>query len=389
MILALLAACTESTPTGPTADPLDGGWVGVVVREPAKWEATVGAEREGWIALHKNDWLAAVAAGGAPASRAAAELAVMNRVLDGLSRQAWARLAQTWSDRGGLPEESALPLFAKLAGAPSTVGMEAVRLPPAFGSVDGEPVAWMLAHAEAEVWKREAAVRGGDRGDLAGLRRAAAEAAWQEGIPGGERRLYDPLVHDTLATAYGLAGTPVPELAGRLFSDHLGAEGLPLREELGALGVPLPAEADSPEACRATLQALDAKLDPWGQALAGAASVEGKALLQDLQLVAGLRARVLTTLAVQELDRQHPGCASILARNAIDAGDAREIGPLNPPTAFAVLAAAELQGGHVREALDALQPLASPFPETTGVREVTGDLAVLLGMNRIGDSREN
>lgn len=389
MILALLVACGPGDDTKLPKDPLDSSWVGTLAREPARFEGLVAAERAGWIALHKNDWNGAFAAGGTPALRARAELATLHRVLDGMSRMAWARLAQTWSDRGGLPAQSALPVFAQLGGAPSTVGMAAVKLPIAFAAIEGEPVAWILTHGEAAVWTAEKAVRDGDAGQIPALRTAASEPAWQEPIDGGERRLYDPLVHGTLAVAYGVGSTPPTDLAGLIFSAHLGAGDNPLREELTALSLPLPAATDDATACRATLQALDTRLDPWAKATHDAAPPEAQSLLDDLALVAGLRARVLTTLAVQELDQHHAECAAILARNAIDAGDSRAIGPLNPPTAYAVLAAAELEGGHVREALDALQPLSTSFPETTGLREVTGDLAVILGMNRIGDSREN
>ena len=95
---------------------------------------------------------------------------------------AWAQLAQTWSDRGGLPVQSALPLFAQLGGAPSTVGMATVRLPVVFSAVEGEPVAWILEHGEAAVWAAEKAVRGGDAGQIATLRTAATEPAWREPI---------------------------------------------------------------------------------------------------------------------------------------------------------------------------------------------------------------
>ena len=56
---------------------------------------------------------------------------------------------------------------------------------------------------------------------------------------------------------------------------------------------------------------------------------------------------------------------------------------------FAVLATANLQTGHTREALDALQVLVGPWPEVTGLDELVGDLAVLEGIHRSGDSREN
>jgi len=62
---------------------------------------------------------------------------------------------------------------------------------------------------------------------------------------------------------------------------------------------------------------------------------------------------------------------------------------LNPPTLFAVSAAANLRTGRTREALDALEVLVGAYPEIKGLDETVGDLAVLQGLDRAGDSREN
>lgn len=383
--MIFLLACADDVATPAPAGPLDRGWVARVAASPTAFHATVDRDRPGWTALHRNDWAAAWAAGPAARARAAAELATFHRVLADLQTEAWGGLVRAWSARGGLPAESALGIWAKMAGVGELGAVGAIQVPSPFGALSGEPGAWMIEHAAGEVWRAEGRVRGGDLAAVESLRELAAEPALREPIAGGARVLYDPLVHATLAEAYGRAATPVQGDEAELFSARLDDAGAPA-DALPALAISVPTETDDPDGCRATVAALDAHLDPWA---GGLKEQEGGGLVDELRLVDGLRSRVLTALAVQALDRGHPGCAAALALDSLDATSARSVGPLNHPTAFAVLALASMRAGRVREALDALQPLMEPFPETTGAREVTGDLAVLLGMDRIGDSREN
>ena len=100
--LTLLGGCgSEGEPPAATPARLGGTWLDEIVREPSRFTARVADSREGWIALHRNDWPAAVAAGGDPAARAHAELARYYRVLAALDTEAWARLGgHTYFRRG-------------------------------------------------------------------------------------------------------------------------------------------------------------------------------------------------------------------------------------------------------------------------------------------------
>ena len=63
---------------------------------------------------------------------------------------------------------------------------------------------------------------------------------------------------------------------------------------------------------------------------------------------------------------------------------------MNLPGLYAVQATAQLRSGHVREALDSLHVLTGPpLSEAHGVDEIVGDLAILRGLDRQGDSKEN
>ena len=88
-LLALLLGCTPSPPPAPTPTLLEQGWIATVVRDPAAFSTLIEDDRAGWVALHRNDWLGAEAAGGAAAPRARAELATFHGVLASLSEQVW------------------------------------------------------------------------------------------------------------------------------------------------------------------------------------------------------------------------------------------------------------------------------------------------------------
>ena len=157
---------------------------------------------------------------------------------------------------------------------------------------------------------------------------------------------------------------------------------------LARLGLTDPGK-DDVDACRDLARALDRQLDSWQTVLDASAPEDGKALVHDLRLVAGLRSRVLVLWGVEALRADRPRCAGAWAELALDHEHPREITPVNPPTLFAVAAAANLRTGRTREALDALEVLTTAYPQIHGLDETVGDLAVLQGLDRNGVSREN
>ncbi|MFZ5475509.1 MAG: hypothetical protein ACOZNI_01935 [Myxococcota bacterium] len=379
----LLAACGDSGDVA-VAPPsgLDGGWVAVVVREPAKFQALVdGDARDGWIALHKNDWTAAVAAGGVPARRALDELVTFHAVLADLSADTWLLFGATWERRGTLPKESVFPRLVRLA-ATDAGDKDAVA------HWDGVPAAPMPP-ALAEREQLHAKLLGGE-GDLDALRRSAHEPLFTENAEGVTRPFYDPIVHRSLSEGYRRRAATVPApatpLEGQLFSASLGADDA---QTLVSLGVTFPASGDVEDTCREAVRALDSRLDAWRLQLGSAAGDDGRALLNELRLVEGTRSRLLVSQAVAALAADQPRCAVAYAELARDHEAARSISPVNSPTLFAVLAAGNLRTGRAREALDALEVLTGPYPEVVALDETVGDLTVLQGIDRAGDSREN
>lgn len=351
----------------PTAGLLDGWWGAEVVAHPEQFTARVASTREGWIALHRNDLGAAVAAGGDPAARAHGELARFYRVLAALDSEVWARLGQRWRDRGTLPTDSALPWLVGAALRDAGRDDEAATWP------GGPPP----VPAVAERQKLHEAVRAGatPRSTLD----AAPDPLLREPVDGGTRDLSDPWRLRTAARVAAREAERTPPLDTTLFS------GLATPLPLPAPAADAVADAD---ACRASVRPLDAEFDAWQKAAAGSAPSDGRALLDDLRLVDGARARTLVDLAVAALDADRPACALALGQLALDHEAPRAIGPVNSPTLFAVIASAQLRVGRTREALDALDVLASGWPETAGLDETLGTLVVLEGLDRRGDSRE-
>lgn len=386
-LLLLLAACEGEGPESPATTPLAASWVTAVVADPTRFSAVVDPAREGWVALHRNDWLAASAAGGAAGTRAAVELTTLHRVLAGLSDDAWLALGEGWEKRGTLPKDSLFPRIVTIAALDANRTEAAAR----WGAMPAPPEPAELA----DLALRHEALRRGE-GDVDAFRRAAASpiateaaetlAVASNGAPPSPsalvRTFYDPRVHRTLAATYearAKAGPAPTDLGAQLFSADLGVDP----------GVVFPVAGDDAEACRDAVRQLDAKLDAWATQLGTTANDDGRALLDDLRLVAGTRSRLLVSKGVDALQASQPRCALAYAEMARDHEDPRAVGPLNSPTLFAVLATANLRTGHTREALDALEVLTAPFPETTALDETVGDLAVLQGIDRAGDSREN
>ena len=385
MLLLVVFGCDQTADVATPRSPpgLDGTWIAEIVREPARFTALVDGEaREGWIALHRNDWLAAAAAGGVPSKRALEELATFHTVLADLSDDAWLTLGRTWEARGTLPTDSVFPRLVRLAATDAAddvlvkhwEAVPAAPAPPALTTREQLHAKLLAADADIEALRPE----------IEALRGDAKVPLFTESAKSVERSFYDPIVHRTLASTY------------RRCAERLSAAATPLEASLfsggpfDALGVSFPTSAeDDAESCRTAVRALDAVMDPWKVQLGTTASEQGRELLHELRLVEGLRARILSAQAVAALEADRPRCALAYAEMALDHESPRALGPINAPTLYAVMASADLRTGHTREALDALQVLTTPFPETVALDETVGDLAVLLGIDRAGDSREN
>jgi hypothetical protein len=383
LLLATLLACGgQSDVAQAPRSGFDDSWLAAIAREPARFGAVVDKDRAGWIALHRNDWGAAARTEGPAAARAAGELAVMHGVLAGVSNDAWRALGTTWEQRGHFPTDSILPkliaLAAKDAGD-ATAQARWERLPGRTDPVVDERVALHTRIRKSSP-------------DPALLLQQAREPMVIEASEAGPRPFWDPMLHLSLSQSHAavIAATwPEDPLERSLFSGGVDpADGSPTAT-LAKLGLSLPPRDDA-DACREVARTFGAQLESWWVAFDAAhGSDESRALANDLQLVRGMRSRALVDWAVDAMGNDRPRCALVLAELALDHEHPREITPLNPPTLYAVLAHANLRTGRTREALDALEVLVTPFPETTGLDETVGDLAVLSGLDRVGDSREN
>ena len=413
----LLAGCSgDGAPanSGLSADPLDGGWVETVAMKPAAFAEVVSDQsRAGWIALHANRYQEA-AAHGEPVvtARAQEALAVLNEDLARLSHLTWQRTFTEWESRSGIPEGSAIPLVAALdaldagdaeagkrwlqSAHPAEAGLAS------FASRLGQGIEAAATGQEPQARCLALQLAARASGQIESLG-DCGEAPFAEG-DAGQHTLYDPLIYRTLATAWraGIVAAPRPpaSLPSLLFSASWNQADLSARQAgsttmgaeptLVALGIQSnPPEKEDPQWARERVRALDRALDEWGARLAQQAPAEGQSLLSGLDLIAGYRSRLLVdwTRAALLADRPHEALAT--AQLALDVEHGREVGPKNPPSLFVVLAEANLRTGRTREALDALRPLVEPYPYVHGLTETVGDLAILEGMGRQGDSKEH
>jgi hypothetical protein len=431
----VIAGCTGE-PEPAATHVLDGGWPQLVAQEPDRFASLLEhSSREGWIALHGGDLLGAQGAfEGHPLAQARAlwALSALHADLASLSELAFERTYHTWAERSGLPEGSAIPVLAALsaldadepararswlARGSSYTDADVSALAQSLGS---EPTSLSISE-EASLAGPGACVqahlRARSMGDATALSPCSGPLV-SEASDTHSRELHDPLIHATLTQVYALqAGRiledPVNALSGRLdvSSSHGALEVLlfsPWWAPLDArsdnapttgtagIGSPtihelrLPAmEQDDIQAARSRVRKLDAELDTWLSTQQQATTGEGLALLNDLQLVPVYRSRVLLAWAREALEQGHPRAALATAQLALDVENSRAVSPRNPPGLFAVLAWSQLATGHTREALDALQPLIAPFPEVLGLNETIGDLAIIEGLSRMGDSKEH
>ncbi len=429
LMLGGLPGCGDPVvePAPSSAAPTPGpGWIEEIVAKPEVFTALVDASgREGWAALHRGDYLAAAEGlkTGLPAARAWAEREALDRDLSLLACETWERTFRAWEQRAVIPEDSAIPLVAALAAweqgdaerakAWLSRPLKGVELQEAARALSAGIAAPPGDGPLSTRLKAHLRDRAGE--EIGGLVPPYAEPLLLEPSGEGTRTLWDPLVFGTLTRMHRrlgelAAGGPLaqglgaaePSLAAHLLSVWWGAAELqadlardPELRSAGALGpswlgpAPSPEDADDADAARARVAALDEALEGWKAGLEERASPEGRELLVGLDLVAGWRARQLVAWARAALQAGHPRQALVYAQLAQDLRSPRQIGPTNPPALYALMAHAELAQGHARQALDALTPLVAAEPLARGLSETLGDLAVLEGMGRLGDSKEN
>ncbi|MCB9778152.1 MAG: hypothetical protein H6742_06285 [Alphaproteobacteria bacterium] len=423
----LLSGCSGEP--GPTVDPaapaLPDGWIGALVADPTAFGRVTGDARGAWVALHHGD-LTTAAQGfgqGIGAHRAWREQAELHGDLAELSGWTWTALHAEWTAQDPTVADGPLTLLAALAAADAgdAEGARALAaaLPPAQQSLVDE----LLAAGRADVAEADVDVPDLDDGGCLGAALAARLSADGVELPAGcdgsaplalgegEARFHDPLLHGTLARS---AARSAEDALGQSWPERIAASGAGLDDlvfgvfwtdaDLAAyLADPRAtlsldeiagwtadgATSDDPQQARDQARRLDAALDAWAAARRDGASDDGRALLDDLKLVPQVRARTLERWARQALHNGRPHQALAWLQMAVDLESARELGPINRPSLYALLAQARARTGRTREALDALAVLEPAVPEVHALTETLGDLVVLQGMRRQGDSKEH
>lgn len=441
----VLASCTgpetEVSSVGPATpgDPVIG-WVSEVANDPESFAALTrdpGA-RAGWIAFHQHDYAGAITAFSAPGSppvargRAELALAVLYRDLASLSGLVNEQLFVSWAARGGLPPGGDAPLVAALAASCSGSG-KAADWASEVGAGPDQAIARALGRGEDPFavtstgpFGRRMAIH---REVLASGNPATLMAAATEPIVSVQeadfvRTFWDPCVYRTLSEVWlvralddiGTEGAGGPDQwrsLGRLVASDAGLDtrlfaawpstadlvsSLETAEEPGILGARSPSlqrlglgaqdsTTDDAEGAKDEVGILELALEAFGKPLADGTESEGRTVIRDLGLVHRFRQEWLVVRAREALRAHQPRRASVFLDLGRDVG-ARTLGPQNGPALFALTAQARLGLGHTREALDALHVLVAGHAEAIGLVETTGDLAVLQGIDRQGDSKE-
>ncbi|MCB9678437.1 MAG: hypothetical protein H6737_25275 [Alphaproteobacteria bacterium] len=196
--------------------------------------------------------------------------------------------------------------------------------------------------------------------------RFAARAApdpgpvWTLEADGFTRTIHDPCAEAHAARLWAEREGPVEGLAGQVFG--------PVAFESG------PRTA---QGARDDLMALRRQLD------LGAAARPDAALAEDLAADDVAAVHTATRLAIDALEAGDAEYARTLLQLAHSGGHV--LSAQAPERYWAALAWAELASGNPRGALDALAVLG---PRAAGPRETVADLAVLRGLSRVGDSKE-
>jgi len=421
LVCALVAsACTSDTSseTPPPAGPVD--WVGTVARDPASFASLMErTNRDGWIAFHGNDLRAAETAfeGSDPTmkrSRARVEwsLALLYDDLARASDYTHMAFLSSWAARE-LPTTPGIETVAATwrgCGGMSDVP-DADKLPDIFRA---EPTVEAPGRRD-----RHAVHERARAGEVEALYAVAGVPLVVEPADGFERKFYDPCVYHTLHDAWegrAQATASASDWRGvaRQWGSEAGLEGLLFAPWLtvgdleagianevhpGTLGASQPSLVqfgvgtdmsvqDDVEVARDDVRALDAAIDLRERSLIAEAGDEGDALLRDLGLHARFRQEWIVARARKAILEGRPHQAMAYLELARDVS-VRQVGPSNSPSVLALYAETQVRLGRTREALDVLVLLEQTHPEVLAFRELVGDLAVLQGLDRQGDSKEN
>jgi hypothetical protein len=447
-ILTLLASCgrkPQTVESGPTL-PLDASWMGVLLREPARFSALMeSTPRDGWIAYHKADYSTAseLFRGEDPKlrllrGRAQVELQLLFQDLDRSAAFISQKGFDKWRERKAIPEGSGLPLVAGLAAldrgrvddARTWFDLATKARDPAIatlaagarGAADLRAVVALPLTTSPIPGRLAEHLAARDTGDCTKVLARAKEPFVEEVYEGASHRYYDPLLVGTVAACHGHQARAVlgqesplltlarpPEgaepLVNLLFSGiateaDAASEAARSDATLSTLGLRAPTlaalelpvlsgDADDPELALGFARTLNEKLDLWAADRLYLAPPEGQALFNDLRLGAVWRSQLFLVVARDALARGCPRQALALAWSALDLENASFVTPINHPGLLAVIVEGQLKTGRTREALEAMQPLLNGYPFLLGLNESIGDLAILDGMSRYGDSKEN
>jgi hypothetical protein len=372
-LLGLLVGCAG--PEAPEVAPAaaDPGWIPTLMADPARFDALVAEDREGWVSLHRGGWPGPAQvgeAGGPAARRLALRRAELARALLRVSTEAWRLWAEGWARRGDPALLSGVQAAASAVNTDGGAVLAGVASPPV--PAGGALAACHAAHLEARA-ARQLPAEGGP---------CAALTAASPPLP-------DPFLPATLVVLH-----PVPDLDGL---DPLSQVALsarwasPAEPPAGALaatlGLRLSAAADL-QAVRDQVHALDAALDERARGWAAAAGPGGVELERDLQLVGLWRSEALRVEAEALLAAGRPTEAGAALMLAFDATQTRGLSPRSSAALRLAMAEAALRTGRAREALDALTPLREGWPELLPVIELINDLVVLDSLGEVGQSSE-
>jgi len=375
-MLALLAllACS-STPTA-APQPKQELWLQRVAQTPDAFQALMEApaggvsSRDGWLALANGEPRAALADFTAAGNhlgelRAKLDIGLLTSDLNRLERRIVARVKERLAER---PAGSSAALEQTVA-----VGKDcavALATPPAAFAA--------RAASHSAPWS------------------LGAEPFATEQAEDYVRRTWDPCVAYSLAQVTSPDGTAAAlELQGLADDDPLGASlfaawptaakaASASSDLLGA--APPTAAADDPQAALDHIRSFDTALQALSTSMDGQ---PGAGLVRDALLANRLEQAWLLAQARVALNANRPHQALVYANRALNPGAGADAPP--PPLDALVLHAdAALASGRTREALDSLLQLARRGPPVaTGLHELTSDLAVLEGLGRQGDSRED